>query len=208
MVVLRANIARSGTKLSSVMLLMSCSASSGGCEVPECCGGAQLLSCRVRLLMSLHDMLNEGWMIFFLLILYLICYQCYVLPSIKISLQIYIFQSYGPWFHYGIFGDSLKYRKKLQLNVFHSVWVFLGGRQNQMSLFNLIVSWLRTICLLWSFTDFMQGLKYEENFQKICQVAQVFLLCDIRCRWTSEFTQVIGIFKKSMQWGLILSGKL
>lgn len=35
-------------------------------------------------------------------------------------LQIYIFQSYGPWFHYHIFWDYLKYMKKLQLNVFNS----------------------------------------------------------------------------------------
>lgn len=62
-------------------------------------------------------------------------------------LQIYIFQSYGPWFHYHIFGDSLKYRKKLKCNVFNLVWGFWeeGGRC-QMSFFSLIISWLRTMC--------------------------------------------------------------
>lgn len=63
--------------------------------------------------------------------------------------------------------------------MFFAQFGFFGGRQHQMSLFNMIVSWLRTICLLWSFADFMQGLKYEGNFQKISQVAQVFLLYDI-----------------------------
>lgn len=71
--------------------------------------------------------------------------------------------------------DSGKYRKKCSL-MFFTQFGFFGGRQNQISLFNVVVQWLRTICLLWNFTDFMQGLKYEENFQKICQVAQVFLL--------------------------------
>lgn len=68
-----------------------------------------------------------------------------------------------------------KVQEKVQLNVFHSVWFFWGKAESNI-LFNVVVQWLRTICLLWNFTDFMQGLKYEENFQKICQVAQVFLL--------------------------------
>lgn len=74
-----------------------------------------------------------------------------VLHSIKKSLQIYIFQSYGPWFHYHIFGDSLKYKKQLQLNVFNLglfCFIFLGKETYQMSLFNTIVSWLRTMCAL------------------------------------------------------------
>lgn len=63
--------------------------------------------------------------------------------------------------------------------MFFTLFGFFGGRQCQMSLFNMIVSWLRTICLLWSFADFMQGLKYEGDFQKICQIAQLFVLYDV-----------------------------
>lgn len=112
------------------------SASSQWCEVPECNRSAQLLSCRFWLLVSLSDMLSEGFF-FFILILYLISYQCYTVHSIKIPLQIYVFQSYGPWFHYRIFGISLRYRKKLWLDVFHSVWVF-WGKANVMKL-NIII---------------------------------------------------------------------